>query len=524
MARTSGPSDWQRRLAAERRAAEKAATQAARDDERRRKEEMRLQREAYLRQQLDEAARRNETAAQRIDELTHVLPAALRTPPQQLDFHRLKKAPVVVPMYLGVDASPIRAPQWEDFAPPQPGPLAGFFGGKARYERERAAAEAAMAVEVERHKAAETARQQRVVAARRRQAEEQAKVDAEVRRQHAKVDAFAQAVKEHDRHAVSQYFQLLIDQVGDPPGFPDRRRAGYVPESTLLALEWQLPGVDIVPTQKTYRYVKARDAIESSPRAVSEIRQIYQKLVAQIALRALHTIFSSDAFGLVGTIVFNGVVKAIDPTTGQRIEPCLITLRATRSQYAPLVLADVDAVACVRKYFAADVSQHPDELQAVQPVMEFKMADPRIIDPVDIISGIDKRPNLLELTPKEFEHFVHNLFDRMGLDTKLFRADGDGGVDCIAYDPKPIFGGKFVVQAKLYTKTVPPAAVRDLFGTIQHEGATKGILITTSGFGPSSYEFASGKPLQLIDGSGLLALCNDLDIPARIVPGRGRAR
>jgi restriction system protein len=146
------------------------------------------------------------------------------------------------------------------------------------------------------------------------------------------------------------------------------------------------------------------------------------------------------------------------------------------------------------------------------------MADPRIIDPVDVISQIDKRPNLLELTPKEFEHFVHNRFDRMGFDTKIFRADGDGGVDCVAYDPTPIRGGKYVIQVKLYNKTVPPTAVRDLYGTMQHEGAQSGILITTSGFGPSSYEFATGKPLQLIDGSGLLALCQDNNIPARIVP------
>jgi restriction system protein len=53
---------------------------------------------------------------------------------------------------------------------------------------------------------------------------------------------------------------------------------------------------------------------------------------------------------------------------------------------------------------------------------------------------------------------------------------------------------------------------------MQHDGAKSGILITTSGYGPSSYEFANGKPLQLIDGSGLLAICKEYNIPARIVP------
>ncbi|MEV0820015.1 restriction endonuclease [Nonomuraea rubra] len=61
---------------------------------------------------------------------------------------------------------------------------------------------------------------------------------------------------------------------------------------------------------------------------------------------------------------------------------------------------------------------------------------------------------------------------------------------------------KFIVQAKLYTKTVLPTHVRDLYGTVQHKGATKCIMITTSGYGPEP-QFAGGKPLSLIDGAGL---------------------
>jgi len=36
-----------------------------------------------------------------------------------------------------------------------------------------------------------------------------------------------------------------------------------------------------------------------------------------------------------------------------------------------------------------------------------------------------------------------------------------------------------------------------------------------SGFGPDSYKFAAGKPLSLIDGTGLLALCQKHGILAR---------
>jgi restriction system protein len=212
-------------------------------------------------------------------------------------------------------------------------------------------------------------------------------------------------------------------------------------------------------------------------------------------------------------------VRDIDPLTGQKIQPHLITLRATREKFTTLIIDEpkFNPVECVRRYFFADISPHPDELIPVEPVMPFSMADPRIIDPIDVISDIDKRPNLLELTAKEFEAFIQNLFTKMGFDTKLYQASGDGGIDCVAYDPHPVTGGKFIVQAKLYTRTVQPTHVRDLWGTVQHEGATKGIMITTSGYGPDSYKFAGGKPLNLIDGSGLLALCQQYDIRVRIL-------
>ena len=50
------------------------------------------------------------------------------------------------------------------------------------------------------------------------------------------------------------------------------------------------------------------------------------------------------------------------------------------------------------------------------------------------------------------------------------------------------------------------AAVRDLYGTVLNEGATKGILVTTSDYGPDAYGFAKDKPLVLMGGANLLHL------------------
>jgi restriction system protein len=221
---------------------------------------------------------------------------------------------------------------------------------------------------------------------------------------------------------------------------------------------------------------------------------------------------------LIDTIVFNGVVDTVDPATGTAIRPCLVTLRTTRDEFTSVNLANVDPIACLQ-HLNASISKRPEALAPVRPVLEFNMVDKRFVDEVDVLADLDNRPNLLRLTPIEFEGLIQNLFSKMGLDTKQTRPSRDGGVDCVAFDQRPIFGGKVVIQAKRYRHAVDVSAVRDLFGTVQNEGASKGILVTTSGYGQASYEFASGKPLELIDGSNLLyLLAEHTDVQARIDP------
>lgn len=84
--------------------------------------------------------------------------------------------------------------------------------------------------------------------------------------------------------------------------------------------------------------------------------------------------------------------------------------------------------------------------------------------------------------------------------------ESSSGVDAVAFDPDPIRGGKIVIQAKRYAYTVGVSAVRDLYGTLMNEGANKGILVTTSDYGPDAYEFANGKPITLLNGANLMHL------------------
>jgi len=134
--------------------------------------------------------------------------------------------------------------------------------------------------------------------------------------------------------------------------------------------------------------------------------------------------------------------------------------------------------------------------------------DDRIVPGRDVAEGLGTQANLAAMSWEEFEHLVRQLFEwefgRHGAEVKLTRASRDRGVDAIIFDPDPLRGGKFVIQAKRYTLPVDVAAVRDLYGTLINEGANRGILITTSHYGPDAYAFARDKPISLLTGADLI--------------------
>jgi restriction system protein len=146
--------------------------------------------------------------------------------------------------------------------------------------------------------------------------------------------------------------------------------------------------------------------------------------------------------------------------------------------------------------------------------------DKRFIDGRPVVDSVAEGDNLALMDWADFEHLIRELFEKefapAGGQVKVTRASRDGGVDAVIFDPDPLRGGKIVVQAKRYTNTVGLSAVRDLYGTVINEGANKGILISTSDYGPDAYEFAKAKPLVLLSGGELLHLLEKHGHRARI--------
>jgi restriction system protein len=424
--------------------------------------------------------------------------------------------PVFVPPPRPAPRTPEQPPQLFMFLPPLlKGASVLVPGAKKKYERQVLEARAALQVALQEYERREAQYKQHE--SQYQAAFNAAKADFDrkvadfenlIAEQGSAVDELERRFMEHDPDAVIEYFTAALHAMWLPYETLTDPRVTFSHQSLQLVIELELPGLDVVPEAREFRYVKARDEIATSAMPTTDRRSLYTSLIAQTALRTIHAAFEADSHGVVETVVLNGHVRTVDRSTGQDIHPCLVTVRTTRDQFGTLNLTQVDAAQCL-KGLNASLSKNPAELVPVRPVVDFDMADPRFVTEAQVLATLDTRPNLMDLSPQEFESLITNLFEKMGLETRLTQASRDGGVDCVAYDLRPIFGGKVVIQAKRYKNTVGVSAVRDLFGTMQNEGATKGILVTTSGYGKASHEFANGKPLELLDGANLLYLLNE---------------
>ena len=135
--------------------------------------------------------------------------------------------------------------------------------------------------------------------------------------------------------------------------------------------------------------------------------------------------------------MFNGIVAATNRATGQAEELHLISAPASRADFSRLVLDQLEPEACL-KHLKAILSPHPYDLEPVEPVIEFQKAKYRFADPVDVLAGIDSRPDLLKMDWYKFENLIRQLFEAMGLEVQVTQSSRDEGIDAVAYNKTEI--------------------------------------------------------------------------------------
>lgn len=310
-------------------------------------------------------------------------------------------------------------------------------------------------------------------------------------------------------HNVIDEVRSALSESSYPSTFPRSIDLEFHPDGRMLVVDFALPSPDVIPRIREVKYVKARDEFVEVPVPNSEANSRYDQLLYQISLRTLYEAFTADSGRAVQSVVLNGWVTAVDPATGHEVTSCVLSVQAAREPFLSLDLKNVDPKACFRALKGVGSSKL-HSLAAVPPVATIDKHDSRFVAGYEVAQHLDDSANIAAMDWLDFENLIRELFEKEfasgGGEVHVTRASRDHGVDAIAFDPDPIRGGKIAIQAKRYTNTVGVAAVRDLYGTVINEGATKGILVTTSDYGPEAYEFAKGKPLTLLNGAHLLHL------------------
>ncbi|MGW2373416.1 restriction endonuclease [Kitasatospora sp. NPDC001683] len=490
--------------------AQREAQRAAARDEREAQRAYQQSREA-------EAARRTAELDARVAELRGLLAAGLAAPafgPQAL----LAARPVP-PFDPGPLGEPVPMPDHASAAyhVPPPDPVQARNGGVRRqYEQYVAQARARFEQDWYAAQAREANRQRRLTAYR----QEYLHWAESFRRQEAErmagTEELLRRLRAGEPEAVQEYFTAgLYASAAWPEGFPHRLVAAWEVSSRQLVVNWELPGPDVVPAAARVRYVRTDDREAEVARPATERKALYREVLAQSALRVAAELFRADPDGMLDSVVLNGFVLGIDPATGREAERFLSTLTATRDGFSGLALDRVAPVECFQG-LGGKLSARPERLDEVKP--------DRLPESVGgNLAGHfgEDEPDLFEMDPLEFEDLIAELFRLRGFRVMTTARSGDVGVDVVAEDLDPVTGGKIVIQAKRYKKTVPPTAVRDLESTVRHHGAIKGILVTTAGFGRGSYSYIEGKPLTLVSGPELVELLAEQGLRGRLGGGPG---
>jgi restriction system protein len=309
---------------------------------------------------------------------------------------------------------------------------------------------------------------------------------------------------ERDPSAIALHTQLVLRRSPYPSLFPRSIDAAYDPNNRIVVVDYQLPDIEAIPIVKQR---ERRASFDRVPINAAERRQISDDLLYMIMLRPLREIVVADEADAFSAVVINGWMSFKDKATGQQRSEYLMSIYAKAEQVRAIDFANVDPKTCFRSLKGVSAPR-PTQCVPVAPLMQFNKDDRRIIAGRQVIDGLASESNLAVMPWDDFEHLIRELFEKEfahnGAEVRVTQASHDRGVDALIFDPDPVRGGKYVVQAKRYTATVDVSSVRDLYGTVLNEGANRGILVCTSAYEPDAYEFAKDKPITLIDGPRLL--------------------
>ncbi len=291
--------------------------------------------------------------------------------------------------------------------------------------------------------------------------------------------------------------------------------AKYDRESGILIYEHQFPDLSAL---EFFKLVPLKSGVTKKPLNQIEKKDIVGRIYPSLSIRLAAEIARLDDNKSIKAMVINGWANYIDKATGQQKTAYCCSLYVSKEQILSWNLDELDPIAAfsaLKGNAAKNI-----EITPIAPMLSISTSDDRFVDAKEVLGNLNQGENIAAMDWEDFEHLCRQLFEKAfaekGAEVKVTQASRDQGVDAVIFDPDPLTGGKIVVQAKRYTNVVDVSAVRDLYGTCMHEGAMKGILVTTSHFGHDSYNFVKDKPITLINGSQMLGLLEKFGYRFRI--------
>ena len=336
----------------------------------------------------------------------------------------------------------------------------------------------------------------------------------------ANIDQLREDYYSGEPSAVEGIITSVLEQSGYPiDELEAEPEVAYNPGAKMVVVDRPIPSPEDVPDREEIKYVKTRDAFKVKKFSKRNFKKLYEAIPYQIALRTIYEVFDGDEAETIEIVVFNGWVTSVNPATGHEETVCTLSVQASREEIMSLNLKNVDPKSCFKGLKGVSASKLMD-IAPVTPIQRIDREDSRFAEGRAVGENLEEGENIAAMDWEDFEHLIRELFEKEfskgGGEVKVTQASRDGGIDAVAFDPDPLRGGKIVIQAKRYTRTVGVSAVRDLYGTVMNEGANKGILVTTSDYGPDAYNFAKDKPIQLLNGGNLLSLLERHGYDARI--------
>jgi restriction system protein len=442
--------------------------------------------EEQRRRRLEEAAEQTTRLDARVQELEDLLKSCLEHVP--LTAYDLTR-PVI----------PTFEPGEDGLAHPAPRPPVvevGGFLGRGHRRREAAAAMALFEVSLAEHRDGEQARLTRLEQRRTEHERHVQRIQAEVRQ---RSEELAALLDRGDEETVEQFCRAAIETLRLPEGIELAPRAVYRPEPREVVVDLRLPDFDIVPEEKSVRYVHTRESFNVKRRSRAEVQKIYLRLLAQIPLCVLRALFGAMDPNALDSVTVNGILPARDPETGQPATHYLVSVTTSRATFDGLVLSELDPVRCIR-YLGAKLSSHPLDLEEIAPFLTFDLAKYRLAASVDVAAGLDSTTNLLEIEWGDFEQLVRQLLHEMnGGDARVTRRSRDDGIDGVLFDCNAVLGGEYIVQAKRYKRVVPANDVRALAGVLHDKRANHAVFVTPSWFSDDGRRFAADNRVRLIE-------------------------